>query len=430
MKPLQIITLAVFSTLLPCFAKADSFKTISQHLDTDGTFLAFADFEGDGQEIAQTLNDIYAELAVSQPLLAMVQMDFDALFNTLGFGSVHAIGASSKHLKDGVYANRSALLLQEGNPLGIFELFGNPESETSPFTAAELAPADASVAITFLFQVDSLRATIVELLGQSMGAMGEVIVQSQLSLNIPGTEITYDAAIEALSGKWDLFWNESIDEDFNTSYKIWLQITGAAEIVQQLKPLAANLPINFAETEDGIQSDLSGLLPFTNSGLFIETSKKNDTLTLFTHKDWGPQSAGPRLKESGSFQKLAKFLPPKALSYSYSDAYDFIPILEEAIESNPDLMPYSKAIERTVDLFVGDFLEPAASATYFDQGIYVMDCYAAYSNKQLTMLLPAAFVGGIGFASAIPLLETFETSIPYQPSAEEIESDNPCEEPN
>ncbi|MGC6455478.1 MAG: hypothetical protein ACON39_01070 [Coraliomargaritaceae bacterium] len=408
MKQLQVITLAVLS-LLPFSAQADSFKKIRPHLDTDGTFLAYADFRGDGQKIAETLHEIYADLVVSQPLLAMVQLDFNALFNTLGLGSIHAIGTSSKQLKEGVYANRSALLLQEGKPLGFFESFGNPDSKTFPFTAAKLAPADASVAISFLFQIDSFRKTIVELLGQTMGPMGETLIESQLSQNIPSTEVTYGAAIQALSGKWDLFWHESVSDGFNTTYKVWLRITGAADIVQQLKPLATNLPITLRELEDGIHADLSELLPFADSRLFIETSAKNDTLTLYTHQDWGAESAGPRLNESENFQKLAAFLPKKALSYSYSDAYDFLPVLQEFIQASPDLAPYSAAIEKTFDLFVGDFLKPAVSVAYFDKGTYVTDCYAAYSNKQLTLLLPAAFIGGVGVAAAIPILETFET---------------------
>lgn len=406
MQIIHSLRTALLITILPASAIAGSFKEVSKHLDTDGNFLTYADFEGDGGRIGQALNEIYAEIMAHQPLLALVQMDFTQLFETLGFSCVRSLGASSKALNDDIYANRFALLLQEGTPKGLFTLYGVPQSPETRFTAAELAPADATAAISGILQLQSLRDTVIDILGQSMGPMGLNLAKLTLAKPIPGTDITYDEAIEGLSGKWDLFWHEGFDESFTPIYKVWMRIKGASDIAMRLQPLANGLPITVNESEDGLQADLSGLVPMPGVELFIETSTKEDTLTMYTHSDWGPESKGPRLHQTPGFSRLAKHLPKKALNFSYSDAYDLNFILEMIEQSSPESAPYIKALEKTLDLFIGDFLEPAASASYYKGESIVMDTYSAYSFKQIGALLPGGLIAGVAASVAIFTLDT------------------------
>jgi hypothetical protein len=412
MQIIHKISTAVLIALLPASALAGSFNEISKLLDTDGDFLAYADFQGDGGKIGQALNEIYAELVVNQPLLAMVQMDFARLFETLGFGCIRSLGASSKPLNEGIFANRSAILLQEGTPEGLFAIYGEPQIPETPFTAAKLAPADATVAISGTLQLQAVRDTTLALLSQSMGPLGENMAKVTLSKTIPGTDITYEETIEVLSGKWDLFWQEDFDESFNPSYKIWMRIEGASHIAVRLKPLANGLPVTVTETEDGLKADLSSLLSVPDYGLYIEASTVEDTLTLYTHSDWGPKSAGPRLNQTQKFTKLAKHLPKKALNFSYTDAYDLDVVLKMVAENSPEFAAYSQAIEKTLDLFLGDFLEPAVTASYFKNNSFVTDIYSAYSYKQIGALLPGVFFGGIAAAVAVPALNSMEMELP------------------
>ncbi len=423
MQSLRNTLAAALIALIPASATAGSFNEISRHLDTDGTFLAFADFEGDGREISQALQDIYAELVVNQPMLALVQMDFNRLFETLGFASIRAIGASSKPLENGIHANRFVISLQEGEPQGLLRMNGDRDSATSTFTAAQLAPADATAAITGIMQLQSLRDMVIALMSQFMGPVGESLAKNQLAATLPKTGITYDELIETLSGKWDVFWHESFDENFNPAYKAWLRVDGAAGLADRLKPLADSMRIHYSETGDGLKADLSSLLPLPGYGLFMETSTKQDSLTLYTHPGWGPNSPGPRLSETGHFRALAKHLPKKALNFSYSDAYDITALIQALTQGSPGVAPYMASIEKTLELLIGDFLKPVISVSYFEKNAFVTDSYATYSVKQATMLLPAALLCGVTAAAAMPVLESMEPSL-----QEEEEADGACEE--
>ena len=126
MQIIHSLRTALLITILPASAIAGSFKVISKYLDTDGNFLTYVDFEGDGRRIGQALNEIYAEIMAHQPLLALVQMDFTRLFETLGL-RVRSLGASSKALNDDIYATDLLYFYRKELPKGLFTLYGEPK---------------------------------------------------------------------------------------------------------------------------------------------------------------------------------------------------------------------------------------------------------------------------------------------------------------
>lgn len=424
------LTLALVSlvALLPR-VPAETFEDISTHLDTDGTFFGFIDFAGDGHELGQALNSIYSELVVHQPMLAFVQMDFHRLFETLGFSSLQAIGVSSKPLADGIHANRFALSLQNGEPEGLLRIYGDPSKAIATFTAAELAPADATGAYTGNLQLDALKDVVVTLMTQFMGPVGEILANAKLEETLPGTNLRYSALIDTLSGKWHIFWQEEMDDTFNSTIKVWLRIEGAATLADRLKPLADAMQFVYHQTENGVQADLSSLLPLPGYGLYMETSNEPDSFTLYTHADWGPDSPGPRLSETDDFRRLAQYLPTDALNFTYTSAFDIHSLLQAIRLNSPELGPYLPAMEKTLDLFIGDFLKPAISATCYEKDVLITHNYAAYSIKQATMLLPAAFLGGLTAAAAIPMLESMDSVLPKATGVEETPTDADAENP-
>src|SRR5690606_23304425 len=117
----------------------------------------------------------------------------------LGFGSIRSFGASSTEVEDGLQRNRSVALL-EGEPRGLFALYG---LEPIPFRAAELAPADATSAVSGQIEFAALRDTIIAMMTEVMGPMGEGMVLQALQQPVPGTDLTGNEIVEALSTKLD-----------------------------------------------------------------------------------------------------------------------------------------------------------------------------------------------------------------------------------
>lgn len=403
-KTLQLSVALLASALC---THAGSFIEASKYLDTDGSILGYIDFEGDGEAIGTQLNAIYGDALASVPGMMPVPIDFPTLFDNLGFGSIRSIGISSKELEQGTHVNRSVVLL-DGEPAGLMALYGDRTSPESSFTAAELAPADATGAISGTVQLGAIRDTTIAVLTQVMGPMGEGLAQQQLAQVIPGTDITADEVIQALSGRWDAFWHESYSDEFIPSYKAWIQVAGAASVVERLKPLAEGLPLTISETESGLLADFSAMLGTENIGLFVETSNTDSSLTIYTHKDWGPESDGPRLSATEGYQAISKNLPETALIYSYSGGYDMSTIFS-AFAAEPMIANYSSLAEKLFDMLLGDFLKPAVSATYFAEDAMVSELYAGYSMKQAIVLLPAAG-GGLMAAMAVPAFQKVRTT--------------------
>lgn len=403
---MQIIKTLIICSLAGCLsAQAASFDKAAKHLDTDGTLLAYVNFEGDGTEIGTQLNAIYTDAVATIPGMLPIPIDFPTLFNNLGFGSIEAMGISSKALEDGVYANRSVTLLN-GDLTGLFGLYGNQASPLTEFKAAAMAPADATGAISGQIHLTALRDTVLTVMTQVMGPMGKGLIDQQLQFALPGTDIKVDEIIVALSGKWELFWKESYNEDFTPEYKVWMETGGASALVERLKPLTEDkkLGITITENPEGLLADLSQMDLPEGMGLFIETNRARDTVRIYTHKDWSPESKGPRLTSTEAFQSLASRLPKTALLYAYTSGYDLNTVLA-GLKANPETATYAGLAEKAAALLIGDFLKPAISVMYFNDEALISENYAHYSTKQAVMTLPAAFGGGLAAAMAVPAFQ-------------------------
>lgn len=394
------LLLGLITTALPLAAQAGSFSEASKHLDTDGSFLAFIDFEGDGKEIGDQLNAIYADVIKATPDMMPIPIDFNLLFENLGFGTFQSVGMSSKELESGLHANRSVALFN-GKPSGLFALYGKEGAAPTKFEAAHLAPADATVAGCGPLNLTPLADTYRKVMVQTMGPMGEGLVKSQLAMLIPNTELSVESLINGLSGYWNVAYKVDFSNAEQPEFTVWGSLKGGAEMLEKLKPLSKSMPVVFKESDGSLIADFSALTKEASIGLFLEARPDGD-LVIYTDASWTDQSESPRLVDTPQFKVMTKDLPKEAIWHSYSAGIDFMSSFEEQISSDPMMGSYYDAIMKAYGLLLADFYKPSASAAYYEGDALVSVTYGSFSYKQAVMLVPSTIVGvyaGIGFTT-------------------------------
>lgn len=377
----------------PILTSAGSFEETSKYLDTDGSLIAYIDFEGDGTEISTKLNSIYQKLLKGGGDIPPIPVDFDLLFNNLGFRSIESMALSSKQLSGEQHINRY-VVKTNGAPSGLFSLYGASDHEPQPFTAAAMVPSDANIAGCGPVEIESLVETVRTIMVQFMGPMGEGMTDQYLTFPIPGSEITANDLIIALSGRWDYAYKMDLSDMEQPDVEFWIQIAGSGELMDKMKPLGETMPIIFTDTSEGeVIADFSALLEDAETifGLFIKSTKNGD-LVIYSDPNWGGSSKGALLKDDPKFIELTKNLPEKALWYSYSGGFGILDTMNEALAMEAEAAPYAEAIMEAADYLVGDFYEPAAAAAYYEGDYIISEQYAGYSTKQVVMLVPTMFV--------------------------------------
>lgn len=403
MKLLEKSLLAASALAAPLLSNAASFEAASKYLDTDGSFIAYVDFAGDGAAIGQQLNQILAEVRTGAPEATMIvpPINFEQLFGQLGFGSMQALGASSKALDNGLQANRS-VMLTDGTLSGLFAMYGSAEAPMSGFDLAERAPADSNTVVSGPLYITPLRDLVKKLMTQYMGTMGTGLVDQQLAAPLLGTDITANELIEALSGHFEFCMYQGYKDELSPEYKIWASLENAGSLVDRLKAAEETLPIVFSESNGATIADLSALLGQEAMGLFLKHDPSG-ALHVYTHADWGPHTDGPKLADSEAFQKFSELLPEEAHWYSYAEgASQDIEAMFATFEAFPAAAPYLSAGRKAFDLLLGDFMKPAASATIITEDAVYSEVYASYSYKQLVTAVPAVFAGGLAASVAVP----------------------------
>lgn len=402
MKPPIATLLSAAAAALACVVTpnataAGSFQEMSEHLDLDGSFVGYVDFDGDGQVIGDKLSALYQSVSAANPEVPPIPLDFAAIFETLGFGSMRALGLSSTEVGDGLHRNRSVTLL-EGEPAGVLALYG---LDPIAFRAAEWAPAEATTVVSGALNFIALRDTAVSIMSQVMGPTGEGMVKQGLSQPIPGTEVTVDEALVALSGGIDFIMSQNLENPQQPEIKGWLSLKGAGALLPRLQPLFDSMGIQFVDTEEGRVADLSMLMPEAPIGLLIADPADSDDLVLYTDADWvaGFRDGGARLADTDSFRRVVSRLPGEAGLYVYSAGVDLEPLFG-ALAQNPEAAPYLPVIREGVDLLLGGLLAPNAAATYRQGDALITEGYAEFSYKGLFFGLPAGVAGvGAGVAA-------------------------------
>ena len=396
----RLIPALAAAAFLPSALPAASFDEAADHLHLGGSLVAFLDFEGDGEAIGTELNTLYRDLQKANPAIPPIQLDFVQLIDHLGFGSVRGMGFSSKPLGDGRHLNRAITLLGE-EPSGIFGVLPKGEAHRTRFTAARLAPANATGAMTLTLDLRPLRDTVNAIAGQIMGQAGEGFIQQNLARPVPDTDVTFGELIEGLSGKIDAYWKQDVTFDGSAPLRYHARLAGAGPLLARLRPLENRYPVTFTADSEGLTAEVRNP---AGPSVFLIAPKDTGALHITSHPDWTAGKDGEALAETEIFQSITGQMPESALWFSFTRGTDLDAIMK-GVRQIPGAAPYAGLARKAVDLLIGDFLEPSAGVGYVKEGVAFSDYYAGHSTKQTVMALPTMVAGGLGAAMAIPAFQ-------------------------
>jgi len=385
---------------------AASLDDVAEYIDLDGQAVAFADFTGDAQEIGASLTDIYNTYLQSAPNAMPIPLQFEALFSTLGIDTVEAVAFSSKEMDNGLMLNRSFTRLM-GERVGLTALY---DLGNRPFTAAQMAPDTATMVMSGQMNFDELRDTIVNLVVQVMGPMGQGLAQQELMNVLPGTDLTVTELFDELSVPMDFILQQELKETGEPEIQAWMRLQGSGAVLDRLLHMVAMFGIEAETTEMGVKVDFSPLMQDSPVGLILTNTPDGD-LILYTSEEYNAlvMSSEDKLVDTEAFKKLTAGLPKEAAFYSYNKGTDIAPLLE-ALGQEPEVAAYVPVIEKAVAFLVGDFMDPSASAVFAVDGGIAQMSYASFSYKQLAVALPTAFFGGLTAAMAIPAFQKVRTN--------------------
>ncbi len=144
------------------------------------------------------------------------------------------------------------------------------------------------------------------------------MVVQQTSETVFGTELTFDALIDYLSGKVDIGWKQDFGPDFEPDIALWASFANAGPILAKLQPLSQIFPIEFHEDGRGLTADLSAFFdgaPFPFN-LYFFNPAGSTSLEVFSDPQWTVRRVGGSLADTPNFQNLVKRLPQRALAFS------------------------------------------------------------------------------------------------------------------
>lgn len=157
--------------------RSKSFVAVTQQLELGGTIYGYVDIDGDVNKLASSLSEIMAQVATSQPQAApFLKQDYPALFATLGFNDIKAIGVSSVPDGTGFFRNR-AFFYTPGSRHGLLAGLGG---KPGPFAHVKLAPADADVFAEGEIDVPAVYQTIKEVIAKVGGETAQNAFEDSL----------------------------------------------------------------------------------------------------------------------------------------------------------------------------------------------------------------------------------------------------------
>lgn len=380
---------------------AASFSDMAPHLDQDGELLAYADFSGDSQIFGDRLTEIYSSVMLSNPQMGGIPLDFAQIFDALGFNSFGAFGYSAKEVGPDIYRNRG-VALYDGAPTGLLAM---TDMTPRAFTAAEMAPADASLALNMHLRIDVLRDTIADAAARVMGPMGQGMVLGTLENPILPSGLTGNQIIAALSNPIGGHMSQSFDmATGQPKFDFYVEIENAGDLAAQLSGLTAMQPNIVVTEEDGATIlDLSALTAEAGFSLYVRGAP-GESLRIYTQEAYleGPAD-GASLAETPEFLALRAYLPDEAASFVYSSGTKMDEI-RTMLGANPETANYLPVFDAVADGLLGDFFAPYIAASYPIEGGAISDTYASYSAKEFLAAAPFTIVG-LTAAMAIPAFQ-------------------------
>jgi Tfp pilus assembly protein PilE len=384
---------------------AASFSDMAPQLDTDGELVAYADFSGDSQIFGDHLTEIYAAVLQTNPQMTPIPLDFATIFDTLGFSSAGALGYSVKEVGPDIYRNRGVWLFN-GEPKGFMAL---NDSTPRPFTAAQMAPAKANLAVDFQVRFDVLRDTIANAAAAVMGPMGQGMILGQLEQPLLPSGLTGNQIIMALSNPLSGFMIQDFDDMENPKIDFYLSVAGQGALVEQLSGLQQMNPQIAVMEENGkTVIDFSAVTAQAGMSLYVSGNAGSD-LVVYTQKSFLKKpKAGTSLADSPAFVALSAYLPETAGSYVYSSGVQ-VDQFRTMMAEQAEAAAFLPIFDAVADGLLADFLAPSVATSYAIDGGLVSDSYASYSMKEALAAAPMAIVG-LTAAMAVPAYQKVQST--------------------
>ncbi|MDQ8196927.1 hypothetical protein QEH56_02145 [Pelagicoccus enzymogenes] len=396
MKSLKIVTFHILFVVLYCpllLSGKNSFSEVSDFLDTDGTFVGYASFEGDGEKLAGKLQELYVAFSEHFPALREQGANFSDLFASLGLDRFQSVAASSVELENQIVRNKTVLSFTD-EPGGIFEILGK---QPIRFRAAELAPEDATLAYSIRLDAQATKALLDSLVASTGLRELKESWQSLLSRPLPYSDIQTMDVLYAFSGQIDIVQKLEKPDGLDPEVKLWISIENAGTLgARYLEDVSKAGVVKEVETEGGRRIwDLSALSNGDTEAFYASTEEATGNLILFTHDGWVvPGVTDGGLVGTETFQNFYADLPRKALLFSYNSSSTIDLMLGEVIHSLKQ-EEFNEVAESIIDFGVGDFTKPVAWVVYRSENRIHSIEHAGYSYKQLSVIPALAISGAV-----------------------------------
>ena len=401
MKFLKIFATA--ATVLPITSVAASFSESLEKLSVSNPeFVAYADFQGDFQAAGSFLTDAYLAYLMTSPDIPPIPVDFNRLFEHLGFSAMQSATAVSEAREGGGFVNQ-AIIEFSSPPSGLFVLSGD---SNQPFDIVKTAPADADFIAEMnlngvaLYKI--LRAMVIDI----MGPMGEGMIDSQMNKPVVPDGPTIAEIISRLTTRLQVAAKPEIGVGGSTNPglallqgKAAIRIANIADMLDSLGPLLQQA--GFSASAGGETPRYTATIPLQADGLIIHLSGiagSNDLLVSFNEESegWFLEGSGS-IAESESFQKETAGLPTEGLSFWYATtemAELQIQQLDAQVEGNEKMLPLITALKS----FLMNYTGPQAGVSFLEDNAYRVISYQPTSYK--TNIAIAGAIIPISFASS------------------------------
>lgn len=188
--------------------RSTHFGVVNQHLALGGEFYLYADVEGDVDEVAKMMTQLYGHLPAegTPPQLMFLRQDFEMLAELMGLSDVKAFGMSSVEAGEAGFENRA--YLHFGGPReGLAAMLGG---EPQVLTAARIAPADVVFFSTGTFDGRALFQTVRDIVERTAGPEAVKAMDQSLRRQALPLQVSMQDLIDHLHGEMTLFL--SVDE--------------------------------------------------------------------------------------------------------------------------------------------------------------------------------------------------------------------------
>ncbi len=379
--------------LLPFALGAASYSESMQTLEVSNPeFVFYADVEGDFATAGAFLTEAYMAYLMTGPQVPPVPVDATGLFDRLGLNSLTALSAVSEAREEGGFRNQMLYQFSE-SPKGLFLLTGEVNR---PFSVQETAPADADLVAEFTFNGIALYQIARDILVDTMGPMGQDMIETQLNRPVAPDGPTYADILNRLSTRARIVArpDSSSSESQVTGVPLLngravVRVDNIADLLDSFAHLLEQA--GFIRSGESLW-EASFPAGETSLSLFLEPLPGSNDLLLSLNessREWYRSGKSAPLADSPEFEEAIAGLPESGLSFWYSSER-LSRIQLESLESQLAVDPAFLPVIRVLQDFLGRFSGPQSGVSRLETDAY-----------HVLSLQPASYKTNLALAGAL-----------------------------